>query len=99
MSDSHPPTLTQLQAGELLHGPEDRDTWLSVVRGRIWVTETGDPDDHFLESGQSMRLRAGAKALISAEGGPAQVLLARDGLPSATASPLPQPCGSIAVSP
>jgi hypothetical protein len=57
-----------MQPGELLHGPDGHDAWLSVVRGRVWVTQAGDPADHFLDSGQSIRLRAGARALVGAEG-------------------------------
>jgi hypothetical protein len=66
------PVVLQLQDGELL--PLD-GLWLSVVRGRVWITQAGDPDDHFLDAGQSMRLPRGARALLSAEG-PAQIALA-----------------------
>src|SRR6266571_3554174 len=66
------PVVLQLQDGELL--PLD-GLWLSVVRGRVWITQACDPDDHFLDAGQSMRLPRGARALLSAEG-PAQIALA-----------------------
>jgi len=66
------PLVLQLQDGELL--PLD-GVWLSVVRGRVWLTQAGDPDDHFLDAGQAMRVPRGARALLSAEG-PAQVALA-----------------------
>ena len=65
------PVVLQLQDGELL---SVEAVWLSVVRGRVWVTQAHDPDDHFLHGGQAMRLAAGARALVSAEG-PAQVSL------------------------
>lgn len=68
MSDTEAPVMRQMSPGEMLHGPEARDAWLSVVRGRVWVTQAGDPSDHFLEGGQSIRLAAGARALIGAEG-------------------------------
>jgi len=74
MSETDFPLTRRMQPGELLHGPDTRDAWLSVVRGRVWVTQVGDPTDHFLDSGQSIRLRAGAQALVGAEG-PAEVVL------------------------
>ncbi len=30
---------------------------LTVKSGRLWVTQTGDPHDYFLEAGQQLRLR------------------------------------------
>ena len=65
MSQSPRPVLKQLRDGELL--PIDA-VWLSVVRGRVWVTRAGDPDDHFLEGGQVMQLTVGSRALVGAEG-------------------------------
>ena len=75
MSDTEAPVTRRMAPGEMLHGPAARDAWLSVVRGRVWVTQAGDPADHFLEGGQSIRLAAGARALIGAEGG-AEVVMA-----------------------
>lgn len=66
------PVVLQLQDGELLSVD---DVWLSVVRGRVWVTRANDLDDHFLEAGQAMRLRRGERALLGAEG-PVQLALA-----------------------
>ena len=70
------PVVLQLQHGELLRWSETRDVWLSVVRGRVWITRAGDPADHFLEGGQSIRLAAGAQALVGAEG-PVQIAVAQ----------------------
>jgi hypothetical protein len=75
MSEIDAPVLRQMAPGEMLHAPDSRDAWLSVIRGRVWVTQAGDPVDHFLEGGQSIRLAAGARALIGAEG-PAEVVVA-----------------------
>lgn len=58
------PVLMQMRAGE--HVRADA-VWLSVLRGRVWVTHDLDPDDHFLDAGQAMRLPHGANALIGAE--------------------------------
>lgn len=63
-----------LSDGELLRCA-DRGCTLHVLRGRVWLTRAGDADDHFLHAGQSMRLAAGARAVLSADGGPAEVRL------------------------
>jgi len=33
--------------------------WMSVQAGRTWITRDGDPDDHVLAAGQSLRLARG----------------------------------------
>jgi hypothetical protein len=66
------PVVLQMQDGELIAVD---DVWLSVVRGRVWITQAADPDDHFLDGGQAIKLSAGSCALVGAEG-PAQVALA-----------------------
>ncbi|OYU76190.1 MAG: hypothetical protein CFE45_31820, partial [Burkholderiales bacterium PBB5] len=33
--------------------------WLQVQRGPVWLTRSGDPDDHVLRPGQRLWLRAG----------------------------------------
>lgn len=66
------PVVLQLRDGELLAVGGVR---LAVERGRVWVTQTGDPEDHVLGGGESMQIVAGARALVSAEG-PAQLALA-----------------------
>lgn len=37
---------------------------LTVLDGRLWLTRDGDPGDHFVESGQRVRLAAGENAVI-----------------------------------
>ena len=50
-------------------------TELHVLRGVLWLTQSGDPTDYFLRAGQSMAL-AGTRAVVQAEGGrPAAYLL------------------------
>jgi hypothetical protein len=63
--------------GQFLRCAEQRPVWLSVLRGRVWVTHAQDPDDHFLDPGQSIRLPAGAQALVGSETA-AQVLLVQE---------------------
>jgi hypothetical protein len=57
--------MLHLQPGQVVHAD---GAWLSVVRGRVWVTQANDLDDHFLTGGQAMRLPPGARALIEADG-------------------------------
>ena len=60
--------LVLLRDGELLRCFDRHDVWVTVVQGRVWITQANDPDDYFLDAGQSMRLAAGADALVGAEG-------------------------------
>lgn len=89
-------TTLHMCAGQFLHCAEQRPVWLSVLRGRVWVTHALDPDDYFLDPGQSMRLPAGARALVGSET-VAQVLLveepgSRRWGPGATiGAPMPRP--------
>jgi hypothetical protein len=76
MSDDTIPRLVHLRDGELFHGPTDRPAWITVLRGRAWITQAGDLDDHFLAAGQSMHLPAGAGVLVGADGA-AQLVLAK----------------------
>ncbi len=41
---------------------------LRVIAGRVWVTRPGDPDDHFLDAGDQLKIDARSRALIGAEG-------------------------------
>ncbi|WP_280153731.1 DUF2917 domain-containing protein [Piscinibacter sp. XHJ-5] len=69
MSDrDHPIVPIHLRDGELLRCADRRDAWVTVVRGRVWITQAGDPDDHFLDAGQAMHLAAGSQSLVGAEG-------------------------------
>jgi hypothetical protein len=97
MSSSNPPGTVYLRPGQFLRCAERRAVWLSVVRGRVWVTRAHDLDDHFLDAGQSIRLDAGCQALVGAEGAAQLTLLEerpRAGRGAATtigASPRPSP--------
>jgi hypothetical protein len=95
MSSSDPPGTVYLRPGQFLRCAERRAVWLSVVRGRVWVTRAHDPDDHFLDAGQSMRLPAGCQALVGAEGAAQLTLLEERPRPrrwrGATIGALPRP--------
>lgn len=69
-----PPLVLQLFEGQLLRWTQSVAVTLRVHRGRVWVTRSGDADDHFLDPGDALRLAAGSGALIGAEE-PAQVTI------------------------
>jgi hypothetical protein len=53
---------------------------LRVLQGRVWLTCEGRPEDHFIDAGQTLRLRGPARLHLSAEGRRgARVALARAG--------------------
>jgi hypothetical protein len=57
----------QLVVGELRRWRSAGTVELQVLAGRVWVTQSGDEDDHFLAAGDTLPLRRGALALIEAE--------------------------------
>jgi hypothetical protein len=62
------PLVLQLNDGQLLRWTQAVAVHLRVVTGRVWVTRPGDPDDHFLDAGDQLRLDARSRVLIGAEG-------------------------------
>lgn len=62
------PLVLQLSDGQLLRWHQAIAVTLQVRRGRVWVTRTGDADDHFLDAGDVLRLAPGGGVLIGAEG-------------------------------
>jgi hypothetical protein len=68
------PVLLQLEDGEMLRWRQARALELRVLEGRVWVTRQDDPDDHFLGSGETIRLDRSQKVIIGADG-PARVRL------------------------
>jgi hypothetical protein len=66
MFHSHRSFVLQLADGE--HVRCDHACVLRVLSGQVWITQMNDPDDHFLDAGQTMVVRTGARALVGAEG-------------------------------
>ncbi len=62
------PLVLQLADGQLLRWHQAMAVRLRVIAGRVWVTRPGDPDDHFLDAGDQLRLDARSRVLIGAEG-------------------------------
>ncbi len=65
-------TLPELPAHELL-----------VLQGRLWLTRSGDPGDHFLDPGERFPLPRHGRTVIEADGALVRCRL----LPLAPASP------------
>lgn len=82
----HPPAVGQIQtlaAGQTQTLAVGAPSELHVLRGVLWLTQSGDPTDYFVRAGQSMAL-AGTRTVVQAEGGrPAAYMLQA---PSALAS-------------
>lgn len=62
------PLVLQLSDGQLLRWTQAMAVTLRVIAGRVWVTRPGDPDDHFLDAGDQLKIDARTRALIGAEG-------------------------------
>ena len=62
------PLVLHLHDGQLLRWTQAVAVRLRVIAGRVWVTRPGDPDDHFLDAGDQLRLDARTRVLIGAEG-------------------------------
>lgn len=45
-----------------------RGRWLHVQQGRVWLTEPGDPQDHFIGPGQCWRLASHGPVVLQNDG-------------------------------
>lgn len=61
-------SLVNLAPGELRRLDGAAGLRLELLQGRLWLTQPGDPDDHFLRAGQGLRLQAGRGVLLQSEG-------------------------------
>lgn len=68
------PLVLHLADGQLLRWNQAVAVSLRVTAGRVWVTQPGDPDDHFVDAGGALTLAPRSAVLIGAEG-PAQVAI------------------------
>ncbi len=57
----------ELPADAPLRVDEVEGTTVRVLRGRVWITQEGSPDDLFLDAGCGHTFRIDGRALISAE--------------------------------
>jgi hypothetical protein len=67
MSRVDPVSSVQMFPGELRVLRIGRPLRLAVVHGRLWITRTGDLDDHFLGPGEAITLARGDRVWVGAE--------------------------------
>jgi Protein of unknown function (DUF2917) len=75
------PALTRLASGASLTLPHGSGRGVAVFAGWVWITEEGDPRDHFLGAGDSLALRGEGRAVVQAFG--AALLLTFDNVVAA----------------
>src|SRR5690606_10360171 len=71
---------------------------LEVLRGRAWVTVSGEPEDRFPARGERVALSAGSEVLVSGNSADRSTLLrlvALDPLPSHSTGPLARLAGRL----
>ncbi len=66
-----PSSMRILRLGALLRLESQDVQRLSCLRGRLWVTVSGDLRDHFLVAGESLDCPAGRRVLVEADRAPA----------------------------
>ena len=65
---AHIPLTLALQPGGVCSLRNMRDTVVIVQAGRIWLTQTGSLDDHFLASGQQHHVARSAQVVVQCLG-------------------------------
>jgi hypothetical protein len=63
------PTLRRLRRGQVLRLPRPHGWCVRAERGTAWLTIDGQPEDITLDKGQSHRIAAHERALVTALGG------------------------------
>lgn len=77
-----------------------REGWLRVRSGQVWLTASGDPSDHVLAEGEATWLAAGAQVVVEPWRAGEAALLAwdrADGVPARPAQRLAAPRGVLPV--
>lgn len=59
----------KLEPGAAMRVADAECARLVVDAGWLWLTEPGDPDDHFIAAGQSHRIRGRGPVVIEVHGG------------------------------
>jgi len=61
------PALSCLSPGTTLRLHQAAGQRLVVLSGRVWLTEPGDPDDHFLHAGESHPIASNGPVVIECD--------------------------------
>ena len=72
--------MTSLEQDAVMCLESAAGTRLTVHAGRVWITETGLPDDVFLDGGQHYLVSTQGRVVLEAVGAPALVEVAAPGL-------------------
>lgn len=64
MNIRSPRTIVELARRELLELTDAPRSRIVCLRGTVWVTRHGDPEDHLLTAGQSVATDAAGNALV-----------------------------------
>jgi hypothetical protein len=76
MSPGESASSVQMFPGELRVLRIGRPLRLSVLQGRLWITRTGELDDHFLGPGDEIAVAPGDRVWVGAESAACWRLLA-----------------------
>ena len=68
MNISNARTIIELPRRELLEVADARGGRIVCLRGTVWVTRHGDPEDHLLTAGQSVATGTAGSALVQGLG-------------------------------
>jgi hypothetical protein len=56
-----------ISAGSTVSGISNKPETFHVTLGKVWVTVEGSPDDHWLQTGESITVDAGRLVVIEAD--------------------------------
>lgn len=68
------PSLMTLPIGEARTLRHRAGARIEVTSGRVWLTEPGDLDDHFVTSGESLLLHHNGPVVVQSDGASVAVL-------------------------
>lgn len=78
-----------------LNRPHDGILRIAVEHGRLWLTQEGDPDDHFIAAGEDIALCGPGSVVVESDGATDAVFAVQFGL---APEPAPRPVQASAAS-
>jgi hypothetical protein len=66
LRDGDPVAVVRLAAGATLARPLRAGTCIAVKSGRVWLTQSGDANDYFVDAGQHHVIARGGRVVIEA---------------------------------
>ncbi|MFM2342917.1 MAG: hypothetical protein RLZZ592_2570 [Pseudomonadota bacterium] len=80
-----------------LSRPHDGILRIAVEHGRLWLTQEGDPDDHFIAAGEDIALCGPGTVVIESDGAADAAFSVSFG-PAPVSEPVPVPAQASAAS-